>query len=188
MVWPTTPIPTANLDAGTDSPATARADLLQLAQQVNQLQAHVSAFATMLLDDVDAASMRGTLGAAADAAVLKTTGDQTAVGNKTFSGYTKLGSGAPALQCKKLTGTTVGAEGFGIDIPHLISDVSKVVGVSVMVYDSFNAAWIHAGYTTSTERQFDWRLTATDLRISNSASNSGSILSAPFKALLWVEE
>ena len=81
MTWPTAAISTANMDAGTDSPATARADLLQLTQQVNQLQAHVSTFAATLLDDADAASMRGTLGAAADTAVLKTTGDHTAVGN-----------------------------------------------------------------------------------------------------------
>ena len=62
MVWPTAPIPTANLDAGTDSPAASRADLLQLAQQVNQLQAHVSTFAATLLDDADAAAARATLG------------------------------------------------------------------------------------------------------------------------------
>ena len=63
MTWPTTAIPTTNLDAGTDSPATARANLLQLAQQVNQLQAHVSAFAATLLDDADTATARTTLGA-----------------------------------------------------------------------------------------------------------------------------
>jgi len=67
MVWPTTPIPTANLDAGTDSPAEVRADLLQLAQQVNQMREHMtpSAFSVTLLDDADAAAARATLVAAA---------------------------------------------------------------------------------------------------------------------------
>jgi hypothetical protein len=38
MTWPTTPIPTANLDQQTDNPGLARADLLQMANQVNAIQ------------------------------------------------------------------------------------------------------------------------------------------------------
>ena len=38
MTWPTTPIPTANLDQQSDNPGLARADLLQMAQQVNTIQ------------------------------------------------------------------------------------------------------------------------------------------------------
>ena len=40
MTWPTGSIPTANLDAATDSPALARADLLALAQAVNLMIGH----------------------------------------------------------------------------------------------------------------------------------------------------
>jgi len=36
--WPTTPVPTTNLDAGTDSPAAARSDLLTCAQNVNTMK------------------------------------------------------------------------------------------------------------------------------------------------------
>jgi hypothetical protein len=35
MSWPASNVPTTNLDAGTDSPASARADLLQAVQYVN---------------------------------------------------------------------------------------------------------------------------------------------------------
>jgi hypothetical protein len=57
MVWPTAPIPTANLDAGTDSPAAARADLLLQAQQVNQMQAHGAVFADGLAAGIYSASV-----------------------------------------------------------------------------------------------------------------------------------
>ena len=39
MTWPTTPIPTTNLDAGSDQPRLARADLKQMADAVNDIQA-----------------------------------------------------------------------------------------------------------------------------------------------------
>lgn len=39
MPWPTTTIPTANMDAGTDNAGTARADILLMAQNVNAMRA-----------------------------------------------------------------------------------------------------------------------------------------------------
>ena len=64
MTWPTVAITTTNLDAGTDSPATARADLLDAVTKTNQMIAHVSAFAATVLDDANATAARTTLGAA----------------------------------------------------------------------------------------------------------------------------
>ena len=63
MPWPTTPVPTTNLDAGTDNPQAARADLLDLVQKFNEMRAHVSAFAQTLLDDADQAAALATIGA-----------------------------------------------------------------------------------------------------------------------------
>lgn len=42
MTWPTTPISTTHLDAGSDSPAQARADIKLMADAVNSIQAEFS--------------------------------------------------------------------------------------------------------------------------------------------------
>lgn len=79
MTWPTVAVDTTDTDAGTDSPASSRADLLDLIQKVNQIIAHVSTFAATVLDDADAAAVRATLGApsGSGSASGTNTGDQT---------------------------------------------------------------------------------------------------------------
>ena len=61
MTWPTVAVTTTNTDAGTDSPATARSDILDAMQKLNQMIAHVSTFAATVLDDTTAAAARATL-------------------------------------------------------------------------------------------------------------------------------
>lgn len=65
MTYPTAAVTTTNLDDGTDSPATARTDMLDAVQKLNQMIAHTTAFAATLLDDANAATALATLGAAA---------------------------------------------------------------------------------------------------------------------------
>lgn len=62
MTWPTVAVGTTNTDADTDSPLSARPDLLDLEQKFNQVIAHVSAFIATLLDDADASAALSTLG------------------------------------------------------------------------------------------------------------------------------
>lgn len=64
MAWPSGAVVTTNVDAGTDNPQNARADLLDALQKLNQIIAHVTTFAQTFLDDADAAAVLATLGAA----------------------------------------------------------------------------------------------------------------------------
>jgi len=61
MTWPTVAVDTTDTDAGTDVPANARADILDSLQKLNQMIAHVSAYAATVMDDADAAAARATL-------------------------------------------------------------------------------------------------------------------------------
>lgn len=63
MTWPTVAVATTNVDAGTDSPATARTDIKDAIDKLNQMMVHVSAFAATILDDANAAAALTTLGA-----------------------------------------------------------------------------------------------------------------------------
>ena len=70
MTWPTVAVGTTNVDSGTDNPANARADILDALQKLNQMIAHVSAFAATIFDDADAAAVRSTISAQASDADL----------------------------------------------------------------------------------------------------------------------
>jgi hypothetical protein len=56
------------------------------------------------------------------------------------NGYTKLGSDAPSIKVKKFTGTTAATESGFVIIAHGL-DNSKILSVSVMVFNSFNE-WV----------------------------------------------
>lgn len=62
MAWPGSDVNTTNTDAGTDSPAADRADILDLKVKFNQIRNHVSTFMQGLLAAADAAASRVILG------------------------------------------------------------------------------------------------------------------------------
>lgn len=96
MTYPTAAVVTANLDAGADSPATARSDLLDAVQKLNEMIAHTSAFAATLLDDANAAAARSTLGAAESGAnsTITSLGAVTGVTAAASDNTTKLSTTA----------------------------------------------------------------------------------------------
>lgn len=107
MTYPTAAVNTANVDASGDSPATARSDILDAIQKLNQMIVHTTAFAATLLDDVDAAAARATLGAAASGANT----DITSVNGVSLS-----------------KGAGTGASNIGISPPSFPALVSNTTG------------------------------------------------------------
>jgi hypothetical protein len=94
MTWPSSDVPTTNLDAGTDNPQTARADLLSLAQAVNLLRNHFSTFMRGVVEAADQAAARSAIGGttvgsnvftAADGAAARAALGATATGGALFT-------------------------------------------------------------------------------------------------------
>lgn len=65
MTWPSGAVVTTNVDATTDDPELAVVQIKDAFDKLNQIIAHVTAFAQTVLDDADAATVRSTLGLAA---------------------------------------------------------------------------------------------------------------------------
>ena len=116
MTWPTVAVDTTDIDAGTDNPATARADLKELIDKFNQVIAHVSAFVATALDDADSAAFRATIGAAQAGQLSAPTGTRVVFQQTAApTGWTKETNSTyndAALRFNTGTVTTGGAEGF----------------------------------------------------------------------------
>ncbi|HLO45047.1 MAG TPA: hypothetical protein VK175_12000 [Leadbetterella sp.] len=102
-------------------------------------------------------------------------------------GFTKLGSDAPAIKHKLLTGTTGAAQGDLISLTHGLTD-SKILSINVLVV--FNSAlqthvppsYPVAGY------QYTFFSESGRIYIKNVDANSSLILSKPFKVFITYQE
>lgn len=186
-----TSVDNTRLDAGTDSPQLARLSLLDLVNKFNAVVTQMTEFVWGLLTSVNAAEARIALGAAADSSVLKTTGNQSAAGNKTFTGFTALGADAPALRCKKLTGVTSTSESGLVIMEHGL-DETKIVSVSLWCRYVAplvpEAGWVTQGHTETPEKQVNVYVVGESLLIKNHATNSLHTAGQSFTCLIWYEE
>lgn len=103
-----------------------------------------------------------------------------------INGFTQLGSDAPKIKMKKLTGTTAAAEGGGVSITHGLTS-TKIIAIQVMVEYS-SGSYVPSSYTNSAGYQYDWYADATNVTVGNHATNSENILSKPIKVLITYEE
>lgn len=114
MTYPSSDVSRTNLDAGTDSPQLARADLDDLAAKFNLLRNHISAYMQGLIDDPDAATARATLGLIIGSNVPSPTG-----------------SGASGTWGISVTGNAATASNGGVtSVNGMTGAVSVTAGVS----------------------------------------------------------
>lgn len=95
------------------------------------------------------------------------------------------GPSAPALRFKKLSGTTASAEGGTATVAHGLTH-TKIIGVQVLVHIDATTAVCH-GFTTTSELEYDVYFNNTNVAVVLHATNSGSILSKSFTALITYE-
>lgn len=104
MVWPATNVNTTNADAGTDSPTAFRSDVLDLINKFNQLRAHPSPFIQGLLDDINAATARATLGAASAADLVDAANPDKGAGAVGFNTALAYAAGTSGRQLQRADG------------------------------------------------------------------------------------
>jgi len=102
------------------------------------------------------------------------------------NGYTKLGSDAPSIKIKKLTGTTAPNENGYIEISHGVS-AGKILSVSVLVKSSGYNHW-YGPNTGGFGVNYYCYEAGSAILISNRFGDSAAILSQPIKILIVYEE
>lgn len=101
------------------------------------------------------------------------------------NGYTKLGSDAPSIKMKKLTGTTSSGP-FCQVVPHGL-DNPKILAVSVMV-NSVSSQWISPSNVVVPGCHFAWHLDSDFIHVCNVSNQSAQIQSKPIKILITYEQ
>jgi hypothetical protein len=102
------------------------------------------------------------------------------------NGYTKLGSDAPAIKVKKLTGTSAATQGGEVLIPHGVVP-SRILAVDVLIEATAGTYWVPAGHDDS-QVHFLWGIQNTNIRVMNIIGESSFLLSRPLKILVTYEE
>ena len=136
-------------------------------------------------EDVDFGTYAGNLGA-----VHLTTNDEpklTVINNGNVgigttspttklevNGFSKLGTDAPAIKMKKLTGTTSATQGVSTSIAHGV-DASKILAVNVLVQYLTAGYDVPSSYNANPGYEFDYFVTPTDVIVWPKTGNSAII-------------
>jgi hypothetical protein len=104
------------------------------------------------------------------------------------NGATKLGTDAPAIKMKKLTGTTSATQGGQTNIAHGLNS-TKILAVNVLVQYLATAGFdVPPSYNANPGYEFDYYISSTDVIVWLKTGNSANILSKPIKILVTYEE
>lgn len=102
------------------------------------------------------------------------------------NGFTKLGSDAPAIKMKKLTGTTAGTSNSATFVMHGLN-AAKILSVTVLV-QSTSGNYYPPSSVNSSGAYFDFFVTASAVYVATAPSNSSNIYSRPYRILITYEE
>ncbi len=113
-------------------------------------------------------------------------GDVQVFGFHFVDGFTKLGSDAPEIKMKKLTGTTSASQGASVNVPHGVTDL-KILSIRVMV-NYFGNASVPDGFNKDNGYECNGFVDGSgNIRVENKSGNSSNILSKPFTVLITYE-
>jgi hypothetical protein len=108
------------------------------------------------------------------------------------NGYTKLGTDAPAIRVKKLTGTTAATQGGGVNVAHGLPP-AKILAVHLLVEVVTNSMWVPAAFTYASvienaDHLCSYAVQGANIRVINVPDHSAMVLNKPFKILVIYEE
>lgn len=103
-----------------------------------------------------------------------------------LNGYLKMGTNAPSIKVKKITGTTSSTQGGSVDEIHGLN-ASKIISITALVQFSGNS-YVPPTYNQVANYEFNWYSDDTKIYILLKAGNSGFLLSKPYKVLITYEE
>ena len=103
-----------------------------------------------------------------------------------ITGFTTLGSDAPAIKMKEYTSTTGATEGSEITIVHGLT-TSKIIGIQALIDDGANIL-VPPSFTANAGWQYDVWINSTNIHLKLHDTNSEDVLSKSVKIILTYEE
>jgi len=101
-------------------------------------------------------------------------------------GFTMLGSTAPKVQMKKLTGTMAAGQGGQLFVSHGLN-AAKILSVDILVEASPGNNY-PPGFQYTSGFEYNYSITSTSIVIGTVSPNAANISSKPFKILITYEQ